>query len=300
MRKRKMVVEDSDDDMSPKDPIPYKTVPGRSKKPRMSAVFSDVEDDEEDASEVTSFAKRLTKYQKSPSKATGRGVFLAFVSYIIMKNSIYAGRKRSEDDDDFIVPDDIDEEEEDDVRASSRASSSRASSRLSSRSTAFDDLDDEDEDDEDDKPKARKKVPARPALKKDASSKGGSTSFLTAAEQRARQQKEDKKSTEDPFSFLVDPKDKEGVRPGEPGYDPRTLYIPTSAWKTFTPFEKQFWEIKQNHYDTILFFQKGKFLELYEEDARIGHQEFDLKLTHRVKMSMVGVELPHCASNASY
>lgn len=39
----------------------------------------------------------------------------------------------------------------------------------------------------------------------------------------------------------------------------------------------------------MLFFQKGKFLELYEEDARIGHQEFDLKLTQRVKMSMVGV-----------
>ncbi|KAG6333930.1 hypothetical protein ID866_5162 [Astraeus odoratus] len=39
----------------------------------------------------------------------------------------------------------------------------------------------------------------------------------------------------------------------------------------------------------ILFFQKGKFLELYEEDARVGHREFDLKLTQRVKMCMVGV-----------
>lgn len=28
-------------------------------------------------------------------------------------------------------------------------------------------------------------------------------------------------------------------------------------------------------------------LQLYEEDARIGHREFDLKLTQRVKMSMV-------------
>ena len=28
--------------------------------------------------------------------------------------------------------------------------------------------------------------------------------------------------------------------------------------------------------------------QLYEEDARIGHREFDLKLTQRVKMSMVG------------
>ena len=27
--------------------------------------------------------------------------------------------------------------------------------------------------------------------------------------------------------------------------------------------------------------------QLYEDDARIGHQQFDLKLTNRVKMSMV-------------
>lgn len=103
----------------------------------------------------------------------------------------------------------------------------------------------------------------------------------------------------------------DGIRPGEPGYDPRTLYIPKSAWATFTPFERQFWEIKQNHYDTVLFFQKGKFFELYEEDAvgqspvsspkeanltstlsamqAIGHRDFDLKLTDRVKMKMVGV-----------
>lgn len=31
------------------------------------------------------------------------------------------------------------------------------------------------------------------------------------------------------------------------------------------------------------------FFEQYEEDAAIGHREFDLKLTDRVKMKMVGV-----------
>ncbi|KZV87127.1 hypothetical protein EXIGLDRAFT_210105 [Exidia glandulosa HHB12029] len=82
---------------------------------------------------------------------------------------------------------------------------------------------------------------------------------------------------------------KNGNTPTDPDYDPRTIYIPPNAWKQFTPFEKQFWEIKQNQYDTVLFFQKGKFFELYENDARIGHQEFDLKLTERVKMCMVGV-----------
>ena len=39
----------------------------------------------------------------------------------------------------------------------------------------------------------------------------------------------------------------------------------------------------------MLFFQKGKFYELYEDDAMIGHRELDLKLTDRVKMKMVGV-----------
>ena len=72
-RKRKIVVEDSDDDLPPSDPIPYKTVNNRSKKPRMAAVFSDVEEDGEEAPELNSFAKRLTRYQKSPSKAKSRG-----------------------------------------------------------------------------------------------------------------------------------------------------------------------------------------------------------------------------------
>ena len=32
---------------------------------------------------------------------------------------------------------------------------------------------------------------------------------------------------------------RDGRRPNDPGYDPRTLYIPPEAWKSFTPFEKQ-------------------------------------------------------------
>lgn len=72
----------------------------------------------------------------------------------------------------------------------------------------------------------------------------------------------------DCFDFLVDLRDADGKRPGDEDYDPRTLYIPRKAWDKFTPFETQFWEIKQNHFDTILFFQKGKFFELYENELR--------------------------------
>jgi DNA mismatch repair protein MSH6 len=74
-----------------------------------------------------------------------------------------------------------------------------------------------------------------------------------------------------------------------PDYDPRSIFIPPFAWGKFSPFEKQYWEIKQKFWDTIVFFKKGKFYELYEKDATIGHQLFDLKLTDRVNMRMVGV-----------
>lgn len=77
--------------------------------------------------------------------------------------------------------------------------------------------------------------------------------------------------------------------PDHPDYDPRTVYIPPLAWSKFSPFEKQYWEIKQKLWDTIVFFKKGKFYELYENDATIGHQLFNLKLTDRVNMRMVGV-----------
>lgn len=96
-----------------------------------------------------------------------------------------------------------------------------------------------------------------------------------------------KKFTEqnkDRYSWLKDIRDKEGNRPGDENYDSRTLYIPQSAWKQFTAFERQYWEVKQNLWDTILFFQKGKFFELYENDATIGHQQFDLKMTDRTNM----------------
>ncbi|CCX07944.1 DNA mismatch repair protein Msh6 [Pyronema domesticum] len=91
------------------------------------------------------------------------------------------------------------------------------------------------------------------------------------------------------YSWLVDVCDADKNPKGHEDYDPRTLYIPAYQWAKFSPFEKQYWEIKSKLYDTVVFFKKGKFYELYEDDARIGHQEFDLKLTDRVNMSMVGV-----------
>ncbi|WWC85565.1 uncharacterized protein L201_000429 [Kwoniella dendrophila CBS 6074] len=128
-----------------------------------------------------------------------------------------------------------------------------------------------------------------------ARSNDSNSLFLTKAERSKLEAKEQRREAEQCFDFLVNVKDKDGHSPDHPDYDKRTIAIPKQRFNdkkgpnSFTPFEKQFWEIKQNHYDTILFFQKGKFYELYEDDALVGHQEFDLKLTDRVKMKMVGV-----------
>ncbi|KAI0031342.1 muts domain V-domain-containing protein [Vararia minispora EC-137] len=235
-----------------------------AKKARI--VMSEDEDDEADDA-IASFSSRLTKFKKSSNRKSR------------------SSRSGDDDDDDFIIPD-HDSDEEDD------ALPSRSASRASSRSSRTSSINDE----EDEVLRKPKKSTSRSVPKKSEGSSitpsGGSSNFLTAAERCTQAVKKDKKETDSPFSFLLDPKDKDGVRPGEPGYDPRTLYIPKSSWREFTPFEKQFWEIKQNHFDTVLFFQKGFYslrMQLYEEDAVIGHREFDLKLTQRVKMSMVGV-----------
>lgn len=98
-----------------------------------------------------------------------------------------------------------------------------------------------------------------------------------------------KSEPETRYPWLANITDIDRNPPGHPDYDPRTIYIPPMAWQKFTAFEKQYWEIKQKFWDTIVFFKKGKFYELYETDARTGHQEFDLKLTDRVNMCMVGV-----------
>ena len=104
-----------------------------------------------------------------------------------------------------------------------------------------------------------------------------------------RKQKAHTKEPEQRHSWLANEQDLDRRPPTHPDYDPRTLYIPPMAWSNFRPFEKQYWEIKHKFWDTIVFFKKGKFYELYEKDATIGAQLFDLKLTDRVNMRMVGV-----------
>ncbi|TAQ84034.1 hypothetical protein B7494_g7644 [Chlorociboria aeruginascens] len=111
----------------------------------------------------------------------------------------------------------------------------------------------------------------------------------TAAKVKNMKGKAHQSEPEKRYEWLANLKDIDRNPPDHPDYDPRTVYIPPMAWQKFTAFEKQYWEIKQKFWDTIVFFKKGKFYELYENDATIGHQLFDLKLTDRVNMRMVGV-----------
>ncbi|CAA7045758.1 unnamed protein product [Microthlaspi erraticum] len=73
-------------------------------------------------------------------------------------------------------------------------------------------------------------------------------------------------------------------RPDDPLYDRKTLYIPPDVFRKMSASQKQYWSVKSEYMDVVLFFKVGKFYELYELDAELGHKELDWKMT----MSGVG------------
>ncbi|KAF2264382.1 DNA mismatch repair protein Msh6 [Lojkania enalia] len=193
-----------------------------------------------------------------------------------------------EDDfDNFIVPDDSDE---DVVPQKRKRQPTKSSKKLSPRSSPprVVDEDSADEDvqmngtstaqqwtyDPENLAPLNPRSPSQPA-RQNASKKAKERPSASEPEKR--------------YPWLAHIQDADRRSPDHPEYDPRNIYIPPLAWNGFSPFEKQYWEIKQKFWDTIVFFKKGKFYELYENDATIGHQLFDLKLTDRVNMRMVGV-----------
>lgn len=66
-------------------------------------------------------------------------------------------------------------------------------------------------------------------------------------------------------------------RRGHSEYDSRTLYVPPDFFNGLTPAMNQWWRLKADHFDCIIFFKVGKFYELYHMDAVVGVQE--LKFT---------------------
>lgn len=68
-------------------------------------------------------------------------------------------------------------------------------------------------------------------------------------------------------------KDKAGRRPDHPEYDKSTLHVPEKFLNTLSPAMRQWWVLKADNFDCVLFFKVGKFYELYHGDADVGVNE---------------------------
>ncbi|CCW60057.1 unnamed protein product [Phytomonas sp. EM1] len=79
----------------------------------------------------------------------------------------------------------------------------------------------------------------------------------------------------------------------DPARPPSTIVIPLKDLDAMGNMERQYWEIKANHYNVLIFFKKGKFYELYDHDATVASREFGLKMvvdtSSRGKMRLAGV-----------
>ena len=87
------------------------------------------------------------------------------------------------------------------------------------------------------------------------------------------------------FSFLRPDKiqDKNRRRPDDPDYDATTLFVPPAFLKKQTPAKQQWWEIKSDNMDAVLFFKVGKFYEIFHMDADVA--VFLLKRSHTHSLS---------------
>ncbi|KAK9846574.1 hypothetical protein WJX81_006840 [Elliptochloris bilobata] len=94
-------------------------------------------------------------------------------------------------------------------------------------------------------------------------------------------QSEQFRKVESRFSWLEDKNtpDGRGRRKGDPNFDERTVTVPEQFYKQLSASQQQYWAIKKKYRDVILFFKVGKFYELYADDAQIGHDVLNWKLT---------------------
>ena len=70
--------------------------------------------------------------------------------------------------------------------------------------------------------------------------------------------------------------DKERHRPDHADYNPHTLYVPKDFLDAQSPGQRQWWELKAQYFDVVLFFKLGKFYEMFHMDADVGVQELNL------------------------
>lgn len=133
----------------------------------------------------------------------------------------------------------------------------------------FDDDDLMDDDDDDDipikqPPPPPKKTPVTPLAErfgrisvdssmyeKPSVSAFAKMNMTSKSEKKQDRNQKFKEKNDERYHWLQKQKDLEGNDIGTPDYNPRTLYVPKSAWDKFTPFEKQYWEVKHKHWDTV-------------------------------------------------
>ena len=74
--------------------------------------------------------------------------------------------------------------------------------------------------------------------------------------------------------------------PEHPEYDARTLYVPKPFLDKQTPGLRQWWELKRDYFDTVLFLKVGKLYEMYHMDAMVCVRELRLTMKMRVRLHL--------------
>ena len=197
---------------------------------------------------TTGFSRLLTVETSRCQLQRGfrrRGGTYSEKTYIYSRIQLIIGSKSKrkvvddDDDSDVYMPDAVPQEEEEDVESlSAEVSSPPASSAGTSPEPVL--------------RKSKSTKLSKFSASTPASSSPPSTNYSTPKPSlgafgkpldKGERVKNFTEKNKDRYSWLSDIRDKEGNRSGEENYDPRTLYIPNNAWKTFTAFEKQYWYI---------------------------------------------------------
>lgn len=74
------------------------------------------------------------------------------------------------------------------------------------------------------------------------------------------------------------------------GPEPDIASVPTG--QPVTPMMRQYWQIKREHSDCLLFYRMGDFYELFFEDASVAAKALDITLTKRGQHQ--GADVPMC------
>jgi DNA mismatch repair protein MSH6 len=72
------------------------------------------------------------------------------------------------------------------------------------------------------------------------------------------------------WPWLQNRRDATGKSPEDPAYDPRTILISSQEFSRLKGFNAQYWSIKRDAMDLVLFVRVGSFYELYDLDADVG------------------------------